>query len=575
MKLLFSPARAVMARLSYTRKFLLVLALIVLPLLYLSSQLLYTLVTSMHQTDRLQIDLNRLSRMTLMIRSLERLRDIAPIQALTPVPQSEQTFTRAQKAALDQLGRLIRSKQLSNEFRQTGIQLRKSIRNLQLVPGSEGFQVQQVFQNVQHLVAKAYEWRQEEANRDGLFAANLPGFESLNVFLFSRAPNLLERLGAAQAYGSFFLQSGFVHSGAAGLLDMTWQNLEGEIRQLGTGAYAKTPAAEELDITRVKKASRRTLDRFDQDLIQVVQLSTPWKDYYRQTGTDIGTVNLQVNHAFNQLERILKKEHQNRRQHLRYAIYGLATVSLAIIYLLVAFYLSVKSSVRRLISAARRVAKGDFETPVRVGTRDEMQILSLALDDMREQLRVREEALRDFGLRDGLTGIHNRRYFDEALENAVNRANREQAWLALVLIDLDYFKTVNDSHGHLVGDGVLKQSARLFETVFRRGSDVTARYGGEEFAAILPGTSTETACELAEKLRAQLAASPLAVEGGQGAVTVTASLGVAVVAPGALTNSRELVGLADEALYRAKHLGRNRVEHKLLAPPELQSGTHS
>ncbi len=572
MKLLFGPARAVMARLSYTRKFLLVLALIVLPLLYLSGQLLYTLAVSMHQTERLQSDLGRLRDMTLMIRSLEELRDIAPIHALTPVSASEKIFTGAKKQALDQLDSLIGKRNSSSGFRSTGVQLRKEIEHLQLVPGSEGFQVQQVFQNAQHLIEKAYEWRQEEANRDGLFAADLPGFEPLNVFLFSRAPNLLRDLGAAQAYGSFFLQSGFVHSGAASLLDQTWQNLDGEIRQINMGT---PPPASPMapDIGEVVKAGKRSLDRFDRDLIQVVQLKTPWESYYRQTSQDIETINTQVDRAFARLDQRLRDEHRSRKRHLLYAVSGLAAGSLFIIYLLIGFYFSVQSSVRSLIRAAHRVSEGDFETPVRVRTRDEMQVLSLALDDMRQQLKVREDALRDFSLRDGLTGIHNRRFFDEALETMVSHALREQTWLSLVLIDLDFFKAINDTHGHLIGDAVLKQAAQLFEQVFRRGSDIVARYGGEEFAAILPETDLSTACDLAETLRGRL--EHQAMQAGSESVTVTASLGVTAVKPGAVTTVSELVGAADEALYQAKHLGRNRVQCRLLAAATPQSGTHS
>jgi len=573
MKLVFGPARAVMARLSFTRKFLLVLTLIVLPLLYLSGQLLYTLVTSMHQTERLQSDLGRLRDMTLMIRSLEALRDIAPIHALTPVPTSEQIFTRARKQALDQLNGLIRNNSVSSGFRSAGIELRREITHLQLVPGSEGFQVQQVFQNAERLVEKAYEWRQEEANRDGLFAADLPGFEPLNVFLFSRAPNLLRGMGAAQAYGSFFLQTGFVHSGAASLLDQTWQNLDGEIRQTGMGIDQQASAAPGL--AKVVSAGKRSLERFNQDLIQVVQLKTPWKTYYRQARQDMQTVNVQVDRAFARLGQRLRDEHQSRKRHLLYAITGLAVGSLAIIYLLIGFYLSVKSSVRSLIRAARRVSEGDFETAVRVGTRDEMQVLSLALDDMRQQLKVREDALRDFSMRDGLTGIHNRRFFDEALETMVSRANREHTWLSLILIDLDFFKAINDNHGHLIGDAVLQHAAQHFEQVFRRGSDILARYGGEEFAAILPETDLDTACELAETLRGQLERQALPAGDEDALVTVTASLGVTGIKPGTVTTISELVRAADEALYQAKRQGRNQVQCRLLATPEPQSGTHS
>ena len=571
MKQLFRPARATMAQLSFTGKFLLVLAIIGLPLLYLAGQLVVNLATSVQQTKRLTTDVAQLRQMTLLIRSLETMRNVAPIKALTPTPRSERIFTAARKQALDQLARLIRSDNANSDFRGHGRQLRQAIDQLQLIPGSEGFQVQQVFQSAQHLVSQAYEWRQEQANRDGLFAARLSGLEPLNVFLFSRAPNLLMDLGAAQAFGSFFLKSGFIHSGGASLMDQTWQNLDTEIRQLNIGK-GQPSGAYGTFIAQTAKASKSTLNRFDQDLIQVVQLQTPWQTYYDGTQTDIQSVDQAVDHAFDQLDTRLSLEHRTRLHHLLYALSGLTLGALIILYLLVGFYLSVKSSVNSLIRAASRVSHGDLDTPVTVATRDEIHELSLAFDQMRQQLKVREEALRDFSLRDGLTGLYNRRFFDEALDNALSRAIREQTWLSLVMLDLDHFKQVNDTCGHLAGDAVLKQAARLFEQIFRRGTDIIARYGGEEFAIILPETEPQTALELAENLRRTMAEKAMTSPDIEGSVNVSASLGVATLQPGAPMNVKTLLHAADEALYNAKRAGRNRVEHRLLAPPQSKSG---
>lgn len=574
MKQLFHPARAIMARLTYTGKFLLVLGVVGVPLIYLSGQLLSGLGTSAQQTQRLKIDVVQLRQMTLLIRSLETMRNVAPIKALTPSPDANQIFAKAKAQALGQLSQLLGSTYADANFLSHGQQLRKAIEQLQLIPGSEGFQIQQVFQSAQHLVSQAYEWRQEQANRDGLFAAHLSGLEPLNVFLFSRTPNLLRHLGAAQAYGSFFLKSGFIHSGGASLMDQTWQNLDTEIRQLNTGpkqsqgrVFAYTGDA--------AQASKAVLARFDQDLVQPVQLKTPWLSYYHQTRQNIQQVDQAVDQAFNRLAGRLTLEHRTRLRRLLYAVSGLTLSALIILYLLVGFYLSVKSSVNSLIRAALRVSSGDLETPVNVATRDEIHQLSLAFDQMREQLRVREEALRDFSLRDGLTGLYNRRYFDEALANALSRAIREQAWLSLIIIDLDHFKQVNDHFGHLAGDAVLKQAARLFEQVFQRGTDIVARYGGEEFAVILPDTELNTAVELARELRLELAEKTITNAEIEGAVKVTASLGVAALAPGTPADANLLIQAADEALYQAKRGGRNRVEQQLLSLPPNHSGANA
>jgi two-component system, cell cycle response regulator len=162
---------------------------------------------------------------------------------------------------------------------------------------------------------------------------------------------------------------------------------------------------------------------------------------------------------------------------------------------------------------------------------------------------------------DGLTGLYNRRFFEEVLRLEAERALRGDLPLALLVADLDLFKRVNDAHGHPSGDAVLVEAAaRLKHSL--RASDVLARYGGEEFVAILPDADRDTALEIAERCRAALADAPIRLSSGQ-RVTVTGSFGVAVLGPHAgPAAAREATGLlrrADRALYAAKHAGRDRV----------------
>jgi two-component system cell cycle response regulator len=160
------------------------------------------------------------------------------------------------------------------------------------------------------------------------------------------------------------------------------------------------------------------------------------------------------------------------------------------------------------------------------------------------------EEMRRLASTDGLTGLANRRTFDEALDREVSRARRARTDLALVLVDVDHFKRVNDTRGHAFGDEVLRQVAgRVAAAV--RPYDVAARYGGEELAVILPGCSLDEAVHVAERLRADVAALRLGMP-------VTVSAGVASLPPE--TNGSDLVASADAALYRAKAGGRDRVE---------------
>jgi diguanylate cyclase (GGDEF)-like protein len=156
---------------------------------------------------------------------------------------------------------------------------------------------------------------------------------------------------------------------------------------------------------------------------------------------------------------------------------------------------------------------------------------------------------------DGLTGIYNKRYFLETLEREMGRCLRYDRPLSLVMIDIDFFKQVNDTHGHLAGDTVLSQLAALIAAKVRK-EDIFARYGGEEFALILPEVPNDGAVQLAEKLRALVEATPMTFDGTP--IRITISLGLASLPKNEITVA-DFVQSADDFLYQAKESGRNRV----------------
>ena len=159
---------------------------------------------------------------------------------------------------------------------------------------------------------------------------------------------------------------------------------------------------------------------------------------------------------------------------------------------------------------------------------------------------------------DGLTGIANRRRFDDAMQTEWQRGCREQRPLSLIMCDVDCFKLYNDTYGHPAGDLCLKKTAAVLTEHLKRPADLVARYGGEEFAIVLPETSPEGALQIAAACRAHL--ETLAMEhGGVAGGIVTASFGVATMVPVAGVGVEVLIGRADQALYAAKDGGRNRV----------------
>jgi diguanylate cyclase (GGDEF)-like protein len=171
------------------------------------------------------------------------------------------------------------------------------------------------------------------------------------------------------------------------------------------------------------------------------------------------------------------------------------------------------------------------------------------------QLRMANEELQRLSVTDGLTQVGNRASFDHSLLNEHKRAARLQQPLALMLVDLDHFKAINDTHGHPAGDACLRSLAGYMRTKIQRAGDVLARYGGEEFVVLLINTSLTDALSLAEEIRAGIANLSVAVDGT--ALQFTASIGVASTVPSQLDTPSQMLGDADKALYEAKHSGRN------------------
>ncbi|MDI6934456.1 PleD family two-component system response regulator [Serratia sp. Se-PFBMAAmG] len=207
-----------------------------------------------------------------------------------------------------------------------------------------------------------------------------------------------------------------------------------------------------------------------------------------------------------------------------------------------------------------------IELVARIRYHSRSYLTLLQRDEAYRALRVSQQQLLDTNLMlqrlmnsDGLTGLSNRRHFDEYLELEWRRAMREQQQLSLLMVDVDYFKVYNDSFGHLAGDEALRQVAEALRGSCARPTDLPARYGGEEFALVLPNTSPGGARLIAEKLRQTVLALNIPHTAPEAGSRLTVSIGLATQTPPIGSHCRQLILAADKGLYQAKHNGRNQV----------------
>ncbi len=168
-----------------------------------------------------------------------------------------------------------------------------------------------------------------------------------------------------------------------------------------------------------------------------------------------------------------------------------------------------------------------------------------------------EKKLKHLAVHDGLTGLVNHLEFYHRLEKELNRARRYNSPLSLLMADIDNFKQINDIHGHIAGDKILKKLAKLIKKAVRQ-TDTAARYGGEEFTIILPMIDMQEALAGGERIRDLISSQPISIGKGK-SIHITVSIGVAAY-PQNATAAAKLVSKADKALYRAKQAGKNQVQ---------------
>jgi diguanylate cyclase (GGDEF)-like protein len=214
----------------------------------------------------------------------------------------------------------------------------------------------------------------------------------------------------------------------------------------------------------------------------------------------------------------------------------------------------VNQSLQQVVAERLEIEAALLESEARYRT------LSMQQAEICQQLEMANQHLQRLATSDGLTGLANRRHFDDYFLQEWRRLAREEACISLILCDVDYFKNYNDTYGHQAGDNCLRQIANLLLNSVKRPADLVARYGGEEFIILLPNTNVVGAIHVAQKIRLGVKSLQIPHINSQTSEYVTLSLGVATTIPHLDNNPADLIATADSALYKAKYFGRDRVQ---------------
>ena len=557
---LIKPVYLLMNRLTYRGKFILIASLFGVPLALFGARVVLDLDRDMQRSHQALSILDTIQRSNDLISDFEVLRDYALSAHVFEDSPFAAKFSSKQQALLEKLTETEKSLE-SLEQKEPVVNLKIRLLNHRAMAGNEGEQIDTFFENYDSLVVQqAYRWR-ERLSYEFASVQEQNSKMMQVITMLDNSSEVFRLLGEVRAYGSFYLQRGYLDSLGISLLD---EKVVALTRIIESEGFDRGDLIFDDLIDSLKEQRVRALidakDALEEQLIFPMQLVSNSVDYFDQISISVGVYESYRAHLLRFARQIIEQDIETDQQDLR-LFYAACVLAFALaIYLFIGFYMYVQTTIDRLVKAADRVSRGEYDKSIKIVAKDEMRELSVAMDKMRETIKAREDELEQIGQTDGLTQLKNRKFFDESLPISLANRSRNSSDMTLVMIDIDHFKTINDKYGHQAGDEVLRQVALSISEHFKRKSDIVARFGGEEFVAILLGWSEMEARSYIEALRQRIELLPIIYEGN--AISVTASFGAASVLNDAKVDAESLLGEADAALYQAKDLGRNRVVHR-------------
>lgn len=564
---IIKPAFFLMNHLSYRGKFMLICSVFAIPLAVFA----FKLATSYHQqADQALVTkqgLIYIQKTNLLILELENLRDLKVISSWNTSPKFAQLFNDSRTKSIQHVQNLIKAsnKPANEKFLS---ELAELIQSDEKAAGIESGSIDAVYEDAQSILDKVYKWRSKLSYNFISFTRNNSHILSI-INLLNESELYTRSLGKARTYGSLYLAQQFVDSYGGQVLEKTYQELTNLINliELKNSEYKPLfQSYQQADLIQIKESLLKGREHLYKKLILATETTSDPVTYFENLSASFEQIHQYNQSLFDLSSAIVEENYSLSLQQLSAFYISALFISLLITYLALGLYHSISVTIRELRRSAAFYSAGKYDKPVKVTSKDELTAVAEAMNNMRVNIKEREEKLAKMSQTDGLTKLSNRKFFDQALDISLANSRRNLTPVSLVMMDIDFFKKVNDTYGHLAGDECLIKIAELMTSQFKRQTDVVARYGGEEFIAILYGQTLQEAEQQTEKLRLEIESTTIITSEHE--FSVTASFGITCLTPPQTSEAQDLIALADSLLYQSKESGRNRITAKTYQPEQ-------